>query len=46
VLKREFSTKESCNSLKAFKEMLNLLSHQGLANQNSPEIQPYLNQNG
>jgi hypothetical protein len=31
---------------KAPKEMFNILSHQGNANQKDPEIVPYINQNG
>jgi hypothetical protein len=34
------------NSLEARKEIFKVLSHQGNANQNDPEILPYANQNG
>jgi hypothetical protein len=34
------------NGRKAFKEMFKVLSHQGNANQNEPEIPPYTSQNG
>ena len=34
------------NGREALKEMLKVLSDQGNANQNSPEIPPYTNQNG
>ena len=41
ILKREIS-----NGQEALKEMFKVLSHQGNANQNDPEIPPYTNQNG
>ena len=41
ILKREIS-----NGQEALKEMFKVLSHQGNVNQNGPEIQPYINQNG
>jgi hypothetical protein len=34
------------NGLEALKEMFNILSHQGNANQNNPEIPPHISQNG
>jgi len=34
------------NGQKAPKEMLNILSHKGNANQNNPEISPHTSQNG
>jgi hypothetical protein len=34
------------NGLEALKEMFKILSHQGNANENYPEILPYTNQNG
>ena len=41
ILKREIS-----NGQEALKEMFKVLSHQGNANQNDPEIPSYTNQNG
>ena len=41
ILKREIS-----NGQEALKEMFNILSHQGNANQNNSEIPPYTYQNG
>ena len=41
ILKREIS-----NGQEALKEMFKVLSHQGNANQNDPEIPPCTNQNG
>jgi hypothetical protein len=34
------------NGQETLKQMFNILSHQGNANQNNPEILPYNNQNG
>jgi hypothetical protein len=34
------------NGLEAPKEMFNILSHQGNANQNKPEIPPHTSHNG
>ena len=34
------------NGQKVLKEMFNIITHQGNANQNDPEIPPYTNQNG
>jgi hypothetical protein len=45
-LSREFSTEENSNGQEAPKEMFNILSHQGNANQNDSEIPPYTSQNG
>ena len=41
ILKREIS-----NGQEALKEMFKVLSHQGNANQNDPEIPSYTHQNG
>ena len=41
ILKREIS-----NGQEALKEMFKVLSHQGNANQNDPEIPPHISQNG
>jgi hypothetical protein len=38
--------KQTNKQTKTPKEMLNILSHQGNANQNDPEIPTYSNQNG
>ena len=43
---REFSTEESQMVEKHSKGMFKVLSHQGNANQNDPEIPLYTNQNG
>jgi len=37
----EFSTEEYQNSSEAPKEIFNILSHQGKANQNNPEFLPH-----
>ena len=34
------------NGQETLKEMLNILSHQGNANENEPEIPPYTNRSG
>jgi hypothetical protein len=34
------------NGQEAFKEMFNILSHEGNTNQNNSEIPPYTSQNG
>jgi hypothetical protein len=36
----------SSNGREAPKEMFNILSHQGNANQNNPDIPPHISQNG
>jgi hypothetical protein len=44
--KKRILNGRSSNGLQAPKEMFNILSHQGNANQNDPEIPPHSNQNG
>jgi hypothetical protein len=45
-LNKEFSTEEYQMVEKHLKNMLNILSYQGNANQNNPEILPHTSQNG
>jgi hypothetical protein len=45
-LNNEFSTEEYQMAEKHLKKMFNILSHQGNANQNNPEIPPHTSQNG
>ena len=44
--KQRFLNRSISNGGEALKEMFNILSHQGNANKNDPEIPPYTNQNG
>ena len=43
--KRKILNRRIFNGREALKEMFNILSHQGNANQNHSEIPPYTNQN-
>jgi len=43
---KEFSTEEYRMAEEIHKGMFNILSHQGNANQNNPEIPPHTSQNG
>jgi hypothetical protein len=45
-LNKEFSPEEYRVAENHLKTMLNILSHQGNANQSNPEIPPHINQNG
>jgi hypothetical protein len=45
-LNKEFSPEEYRMAEKHLKKMLNILNHQGNANQNNPEILLHSNQNG
>jgi hypothetical protein len=45
-LNKEFSPEEYLMAEKHLKKMLNILIHQGNANQTNPEIPPHINQNG
>jgi hypothetical protein len=45
-LSKEFSSEEYRMAEKHLKNMFNLLSHQGNANQNNSEIPPHTSQNG
>ena len=44
--KQRILQKEISNGQEILKEIFKVLSHQGNANQNDPEIPPYTNQNG
>jgi hypothetical protein len=43
---KEFSSEETQMAEKHLKIMFNILSHQGNASQNNPEIPPHTSQNG
>jgi hypothetical protein len=45
-LNKEFSPEEYRMAEKHLKKMFNILNHQGIANQNNPEIPPHTSQNG
>ena len=44
--KQRIHNRRISNGLEVLKEMFKVLSHQGNANQNDPEIPPHTNQNG
>jgi hypothetical protein len=44
--KQRVHNRKISNDQEALEEMFNVLSHQGNASQNNPEIPPYTNQNG